>query len=99
MTNDTRFTYGVVCTWRGPIQNVGVRDNGLPCCPHCGGVLFEMETKDIWDKQIVDFDKKHPGYADFQSWLAALASCIPLKTALDTYVDNGGAEPPGIRVT
>lgn len=71
---DTRIAYGVGCTWWDSIKKVGKTDPGksghtLPCCPHCRGMLFEMENEGQW----FDGVKKHeatgnPGYRTMVEW-------------------------------
>jgi predicted HAD superfamily Cof-like phosphohydrolase len=66
---DTRIVYGAMCSWWGTIREVGNRD-GIPCCPHCKNLLFEMSSPDEWwegvDKHVAD---GHPGYRAFIEWL------------------------------
>ncbi len=95
---DKRYVYGATCTWRGPIQAVSA-DGGIPRCPQCGSVLYEVEDSTKWFDQIAAFDADgHEGYSDFQEWLAALPKCIPSGIgALDAYVAAGNPEPPGLR--
>lgn len=101
MKPDTRYVYGAVCTWSGSIQEVSKGDGSLPRCPQCGGPLFEMESKVIWDQQITDFENDgHPGYRDFQTWVGNLNPCMSVRdrdSILDAYVSSGGVEPPGLR--
>lgn len=104
--DDQRFTYGAVCTWRGPIQEVAARPGtGLPCCPHCGGPLYETESAEKWHSDIATFETNgHPGYAAFQQWLADQPRCLPYgnveraNALLDRYVADGNTEPPGLRL-
>jgi hypothetical protein len=35
--------YGAVCVWWDDKDNVAQLPSGLPCCPTCGGVLFEAD--------------------------------------------------------
>ena len=77
---DTRFVYGANCTWAGPIQNVGRRESGLPCCPHCGSSLFELPSRSRWDEGVAAFDKEHPGYADLMKW--GEGRCFPNREIL-----------------
>ena len=45
-----------------------IADASLPCCPHCGGMLFELPSRDDYMRGVPDFDKQHPGYAKFVAW-------------------------------
>ena len=51
----------------GSIINV----TGLPCCPHCSGVLFEMDSIEEWNSQVDKYEaeKPEPGYRKFMDWL------------------------------
>jgi hypothetical protein len=105
--SDTRFTYGVGCSWRGPISKVNTTSRGLPCCPYCGGLLFEMDHESLWYMQIDAFNAKHPGYGALQTWLARRQKrhgCLPqrsdndLNAIFDLYVAEGNEEPTGLRI-
>lgn len=72
---DTRFVYGANCAWFGPIQAIGRRQVdkylNIPCCPYCGGMLFEMPTAKDWWKEVDKFEAaNHPGYRKFIEWMA-----------------------------
>ena len=45
---DTRIAYGVGCTWWDSIHKVATKSGGLPCCPSCGGLLFEVPSDVEW---------------------------------------------------
>lgn len=77
--DDTRFCYGARCTWFGSIHEVGktpeLNGHSLPCCPLCGGVLFELKSEADWWEPIADFTignyengKPHPGYRSMFVW-------------------------------
>jgi len=87
--DDPRFCYGATCTWFGSINEVSstakhprhqqvVGHNGdLPCCPICGGMLYEMESEAEWWDSIDQFEKgnyprpmahAHPGYRAMWEW-------------------------------
>jgi hypothetical protein len=67
--SDPRVVYGAHCTYWGPISSVGMLPGGLPCCPYCHGVLFEMETEEEFMRQARRFDDQTPGYSQFIVWL------------------------------
>lgn len=111
---DTRYAYGAVCSWSGPIQEVSTTEPksgvlgsspvSIPCCPLCGGPLYEVDSKEQWDRQIAEFDADgHPGYIAFQEWIVQMVSAGECFTradkleVLNMYVANGGTEPPGLR--
>lgn len=64
--------YGANCVWWDSIDKVAVLNtpsgHGLPCCPHCHGVLFQQDEKDWWlgvDRYERD---GHPGYRKMVEW-------------------------------
>ena len=42
---DQRVVYGANCTWWDTIDKISKTASGLPCCPRCGSVLFEIENE------------------------------------------------------
>jgi hypothetical protein len=96
MATDTRYVYGARCTWHGSINAIGRRgpvggNFNLPCCPHCGGMLFELGSKAEWDAGVTKHDAEHPGYADFVAWLGSYGRCWPNhKAALELYTAATG---------
>lgn len=66
---DTRVTYGARCTWWDSIDKVAKTPSGLPCCPHCGGVLFEVPSETEWWEQVDRCALIEPGYREFIEWL------------------------------
>ena len=78
---DQRYAYGATCSWSGPIAEVGTgpvamkvsgdRPVALPCCPICGGVLFEIETEAAWWDAVAAFEKDGPcpNYSEFHRWV------------------------------
>lgn len=70
MTADTRIAYGANCSWWGPIADVGTKPSGLPCCPVCGGMLFEVASSDEWWSGARRYEADgHPDYVAFLEWL------------------------------
>lgn len=68
MVQDDRIVYGVRCFWWEGIENVSSR-GGLPCCPHCKGMLFEMASPKEWWDGVEKFETSgHPGYRAFVEW-------------------------------
>lgn len=84
---DARLAYGATCTWFGSIHETKSTSGGLPGCPHCGGVLFEMAHEGEWWKGIDDFESgthpqaggPHPGYRAMWEWQRAQATCFNLR--------------------
>jgi hypothetical protein len=71
---DTRIAYGANCPWWDSIDKVGSNGKGplgsLPCCPHCKGVLFEMDDEEEWFRGVDAHEKNGaPGYRAFIEWL------------------------------
>jgi hypothetical protein len=99
---DNRFCYGAVCTWFGSIHEVGSTkprsgDVGpaLPCCPLCGGVLYEMEDEAEWWSGVDAFERgeyplptahAHPGYRAMFEWQKTQKKCFPSVDGLDMLV-------------
>lgn len=53
--------------WWDAKSRVGVLPSGLPCCPHCRGVLFEMPEVQWWEG-VVKHAQKQPGYETMVEW-------------------------------
>jgi len=74
------IVYGATCVWWDSIDKAAIQkesglDYGLPCCPHCGGVLFQQEET-TWNKSIAEYENNnHPGYSEFIAWLRG--KCFP----------------------
>lgn len=77
----------------GKPDRLSASDYGLPCCPHCGGMLFEMQSAKQWWKGVDDFaagryenGKPHPYYADMWRWQRTQKTCFAKIEALrDAY--------------
>ena len=49
---------------------------GLPCCPHCGSMLFEVESEQVWFDGVDKYEANgHPGYRKFIEWMRG--KCFP----------------------
>lgn len=68
---DKRIAYGAGCTWWDSIAVVSIMaKTRLPCCPHCGGLLYEVDSLAEWTAAGERHEKSgHPGYAAFLLWL------------------------------
>jgi hypothetical protein len=65
---DTRLVYGVRCTWWDGIHAIATRE-GLPCCPHCRNVLFEMDSEEQFMAGAHRYEADgHPGYVAMLTW-------------------------------
>lgn len=77
---DDRIVYGVRCSWWDSIDKVGHTKPGpdghsLPCCPHCGSVLFEV-PKMLWENGIDAYVlKEDPNYQKMIEWMRG--KCFP----------------------
>ena len=79
---DTRIVYGMRCSWWDSIQKVGhtppnpARENvSIPCCPHCGSVLFEVADEATWFAAVDVHDRLHHGYRAMVEW--GRGRCFP----------------------
>ena len=118
---DGRFCYGASCTWFGSIHETSstkkhprhqqtIQDvtdkHGLPCCPVCGGMLFEMQDEGEWWEGIDMFETgtypmptahPHPGYRAMWEWQRAQKTCFfqganGLSGLVKAYKDATGIE-------
>lgn len=46
---------------------IGGKDSGLPCCPYCGSMLFQIEENKWWGG-AKSFNETHPNYLRFIQW-------------------------------
>lgn len=95
---DTRIPYGIRCTWWDSIDKVGLTppsgdiSHRLPCCPHCGGMLFEVESEKVWFDGVDRHEANgHPGYRALVEW--SRGKCFPNYAALAAAY---AARPGGI---
>lgn len=80
--SDTRIVYGAVCSWWDSIDKVASKPSGLPCCPECGGPLFEVATPEDWWAGAWRYQaESEPGYVLFLEWLRG--RCFPGRDGLD----------------
>jgi hypothetical protein len=97
---DPRIVYGARCFWWDSIGQVGTKPGrnglpGLPCCPHCGSVLFEAETEAAWWAGIERAEREmRPGYKALCEW--SRGQCFPsyeaAQLAFDTAKRAWGAD-------
>lgn len=67
--------YGARCAWWDAKSRAGKLSSGLPCCPHCHGVLFEAPMSEWWPEAHAYERNGHPGYVPFLRWLKG--RCYP----------------------
>jgi len=67
--SDSLIAYGARCTWWDAKSQVGVHPSGLPCCPHCKGVLFETSEADWWAGAVKYAEtENNRDYVKFLEW-------------------------------
>lgn len=93
--SDTRYVYSAGCTWNESISEVAKTGaGGLPCCPHCGSVLFELPNEAKWFGGAAKHDKTHEGYLEFIKWVRGKcftgAEMEGLRKALKAYEEETG---------
>lgn len=73
---NTKVVYGISCTWWDLIDNVTYNE-GIPTCPNCGGLLYELPDLENWFLEVARYAKEiqWPGYNDFVEWLQG--RCYP----------------------
>lgn len=66
---------------------------GLPCCPHCRGMLFEMENEAAWFASVDKYESEgHPGYRRFAEWMRG--KCFPsIEAAQAAYALDKPVQP------
>jgi hypothetical protein len=81
---DTRVVYGARCSWWDSIDKaVRIPGSGIPRCPHCHGVLYEMSAAD-WATSVRRYVSVQPDYVEFIAWCRG--RCMPsFHEALATY--------------
>lgn len=70
--------YGAMCTWWDDISKVATKPSGLPCCPNCGGVLFQIGTQE-WIEGAERYEREsgNEGYVERLEW--ARGKCFPVR--------------------
>lgn len=98
---DTQVVYGATCMWWDSIDKASQREprpasgrfgipagtpmTGLPCCPHCKGPLFEVDSETVWWRDVDRFEAEgNADYRKFVTWLRG--RCFPTQQeALDAF--------------
>ena len=77
--NQNLHVYSARCAWSGPISKVGKTkgEQSIPCCPHCGSVLFQMDEKKWWSDAESWDKQRHANYVEFWKWSEAQPRCWP----------------------
>lgn len=76
----TLIVHGARCLWWDSIEKSAKHDSGIPCCPHCRSVLFQIEERH-WMEGARRYEADgHPGYVALLLW--SRGKCFPdLKAA------------------
>ena len=73
--------YSAACSWSGPISKVGKTppNNGIsiPCCPHCGAVLFQTDENEWAQGIVAHVAKGHANYDKYIAWSESQSRCWP----------------------
>lgn len=79
------IAYGARCSWYDDKANAATLDGtptGLPCCPHCRGVLFEIE-RHAWDlgvreRRAFESFADRDDYPDLVTWAHGRCFTTPI---------------------
>lgn len=76
-SSDARIVYGARCAWWDSIGSASFNRSGLPCCPRCGSVLFEVESALVWFTNV-DAHAERTGDAEYRAFIEWLrGKCFP----------------------
>jgi len=89
---DTRIAYGAQCTWWDGIREVGKSRSGLPCCPRCGGMLYETENEGNWFRGVDKHNEANHGYRAMVEW--ARGRCFKNYSELQKAYEESLAATP-----
>jgi len=68
------------CFWHGRIEATGRTGKcgmGIPCCPHCGSVLYQCSQRK-WEEGTKAYEQQgHVNYIAFMAWTEAQGKCWP----------------------
>jgi hypothetical protein len=80
------IVYGARCAWWDSIDKVAtIPGSGLPCCPHCGSVLYQTSPR-AWWAGVELHDGTHPGYRAMIEW--ARGRCFPDYAAMEVAYES-----------
>ena len=80
--DDLRVAVGTRCTWWDSISRVGHLESGIPCCPVCGGVLYEYPSEQAW-LEAVALLQHHRGRKDHRAMVIwGRGHCYPSQDLL-----------------
>jgi hypothetical protein len=61
------IAFGARCLWWDSKDRAAENAVGLPCCPHCDGVLYEQDEDDWW-AAVDHANEADPSYRRFAEW-------------------------------
>jgi hypothetical protein len=82
----TVIVNGARCTWWDSIDKASSiprqpGEPGLPCCPHCRGVLFQYDSEGDFFRGVAEYEAAgHLGYGKMLEW--ARGKCFRNLTAM-----------------
>ncbi len=90
------YTYGIGCTFHGPITKVGKHPEteGLPCCPHCNGMLMQVENESAWWAGIQKAEEQgNTNFFVFMKWVGHQEKCWKnVKEAAEAFTNAHGID-------
>lgn len=66
--------YGATCRWWDDKRNAATRPSGLPCCPGCGGPLFEDDGP-TWLAAAESYEAAHGNIGYVESLWDTQGTC------------------------
>lgn len=82
------IVYGANCSWWDDISAVATLPSGLPCCPHCSGVLYETSERKWWEGVDARTSATDPNYAKFIEWLRGKCFTEGWLAAYETWTEE-----------
>lgn len=70
------LVYGGRCSWWDSIRNAAQTQARQPCCPFCGGPVFEVREEDWWSVVDGHESELYPAYREFVEWMRG-RPCFP----------------------
>lgn len=91
---DERVVYGANCTWVGKINEVATTQSGLPCCPQCGGTLFEFQNEqEYFDGNERVSEQYNIDYHAAMEWVRSNGICNREKDIKISDIQEYGVPP------
>lgn len=80
-SSGSTLVYGAACNWFDSLDQASTKATWLPCCPHCGGVLFVIDASEWWENVDRHEAKSEPGYRAKIEWMRG--QCFKTMTEAD----------------